>query len=148
MNTAYDRFFKHHSAKPTFKKKINKNSFTINGKSSLRFDQDFIKNKKFYLPKYHKPLNIQWSQNFNHLNVSSVTISKEPSGKYFISFLVKENINNHLNKNLNPKISIDLGLKTHVKIYYAKMTKTHQNFKNMRVEDFFEDEMMDVEKEV
>ncbi len=125
LNTAYDRFFKHHSAKPTFKKKINKNSLTINGKDSLRFDQDFIKNKKFYLPKYDKPLNIKWSQSFNHLHVSSVTISKEPSGKYFISFLVKESIQNK-KTNLNPKISIDLGLKTHVKIYDGKTFQDQQ----------------------
>ena len=94
LNTAYERFFTGKSAKPTFKKKLNKNSFTITGKDTLKtcFATDFVKSKKFYLPKTKKALNIQWSQNFNHLAVSSFTVSVNPSGKYFISFLVEKEI--------------------------------------------------------
>ena len=115
LNTAYDRFFKGKSGKPQFKKKLNRNSFTITGKGSLHFDKDFTKNKQFYLPKYNKPLNIKFSREFNHLAVSSVTISQEPSGKYFISFLVEEELNT--TKPINHKVSIDLGIKTHAKVY-------------------------------
>ena len=94
LNTAYERFFTGKSGKPTFKKKLNKNSFTITGKDTLKacFSSDFLKSKKFYLPKTKKALNIQWSQNFNHLAVSSFTVSVNPSGKYFISFLVEKEI--------------------------------------------------------
>ncbi len=115
LNTAYDRFFKGKSGKPQFKKKLNRNSFTITGKDSLHFDKDFTKNKQFCLPKYNKPLNIKFSREFNHLAVSSVTISQEPSGKYFISFLVEEELKQTIAK--NHKVSIDLGIKTHAKVY-------------------------------
>ena len=37
LNTAYDRFFKKTSKYPQFKKKLNRNSFTITGKASLHF---------------------------------------------------------------------------------------------------------------
>jgi putative transposase len=121
LNTAYDRFFKGFGGYPQFKKKINKNSFTILGKNSLHFDEHFLKNKQFYLPKYKQPLNIKFSREFNHLAVSSVSISQEPSGKYYISFLTEENIEikpveNELN-NHQQKTSYDLGLKTTAKVY-------------------------------
>ena len=126
LNTAYDRFFKKTSKYPQFKKKLNRNSFTIAGKASLHFDKDFIHNKQFFLPKYKKPLNIKWGKGkafrpFNHLAVSSVTISQEPSGKYYISFLVNESIKvkpviNEGN-NTKQKVSYDLGIKTTLKMY-------------------------------
>jgi putative transposase len=121
LNTAYDRFFKGLGGYPQFKKKLNKNSFTITGKGSLHFDEHFLKNKQFYLPKYNKPLNIKFSRKFNHLAVSSVTISQEPSGKYYISFLIEENlepkeVKNQSNNN-KQKTSYDLGLKTTAKVY-------------------------------
>jgi putative transposase len=68
LNDSYSRFFKGQSAKPQFKsKRDNHNSFTITGKNSLHFDKDFNKPgkpgkpgfKKFYLPKYDKPLNMK-----------------------------------------------------------------------------------------
>jgi putative transposase len=121
LNTAYDRFFKGIGGFPQYKKKLNRNSFTITGKGSLHFDENFLKNKHFYLPKYAKPLNIKFSRNFNHLAVSSVTISQEPSGKYYISFLVEESIQakevKNQSNNIQQKTSYDLGLKTTAKIY-------------------------------
>lgn len=125
LNTSYDRFFKQQSAFPQYKKKFNRNSFTITGKNSIHFqlkNKLDINNKKlsidnfeYYLPKYDKPLDIRFSRSFNHLAVSSVTISQEPSGKYFISFLVEEEITTIVPT--NQKTSIDLGLKTNAKIY-------------------------------
>ena len=119
MNDAYSRFFKKQGNKPQFKsKRDNYNSFTITGKDSLHFDKDFNTTKKFYLPKYSKHLKIKFSREFNHLSVSSITISQNPSGQYFISFLVEENIKKKQAN--NDKCSIDLGLKTHAKVYDGK----------------------------
>ena len=135
LNTAYDRFFKKTSKYPQFKKKLNRNSFTITGKASLHFDKDFIHNKQFFLPKYKNPLNIKWGKgkdfrSFNHLAVSSVTISQEPSGKYYISFLVNESIKVkpviNEDNNFKQKVSYDLGIKTTAKIYQGKIN----NFDN------------------
>lgn len=124
LNEAYYRFFKGLTGKPTFKKKLNTNSFTITGKNSIHFDKDFAKNKLFLLPKYHKPLNIKWGKGkafrlFNHLAVTSITVSLNPSGQYFISFLVKEEV--IYKQATNKKCSIDLGLKTTAKIYEGKV---------------------------
>lgn len=148
LNTAYDRFFKGHAGKPQFKKKLNRNSFTITGKNSLHFDEKFNQTKKFYLPKYNKPLNIKWGKGksqrfFNHLAVSSVTISQEPSGKYFISFLVEEEIKpkNSSKYNVNNKVSGDLGLKTNAKIYDGK------EFYNFNLPDLLKDIDKKISKE-
>jgi putative transposase len=115
------RFFKGLGGKPQFKKKLNRNSFTITGKNSLHFHKDFLKNKQFFLPKYDKPLKIKFSRDFNHLAVSSVTVSQDPSGKCFISFLVEENLIKkeviNVNKNFQQKTSYDLGLTTTAKVY-------------------------------
>jgi putative transposase len=131
LNDAYSRFFKGQSGKPQFKSKHhNHHSFTITGKNSLHFDKDFNKNNLFYLPKYDKPLNIKWGKsnkaknkttkrNFNYLAVSSITVSQNPSGQYFISFLVEEEITS-VNP-INDKTSFDLGLKTMAKVYDGKI---------------------------
>ncbi len=135
LNDAYSRFFKGLASKPTFKSKhLNHNSFTITGKNSIHFDSDFTKSDKpgfhkFYIPKYDKPLNIKFGKSnkagnksterkFNHLAVSSVTISQNPAGQYFISFLVEHEVNSV--KPINDKLSADLGLKTTAKIYEGK----------------------------
>ena len=172
LNTAYSRFFTKKAGFPTYKKKLNRNSFTITGKDSIIFrskqstinndlniventniqpsknkivnhNKNTIKNKhklnhrhltpstknknlsinsfNYYLPKYEKPLNIKFTRDFNHLAVSSVFVSQEPSGDYFITFAVKENITTKpvVNSNLNSeqKTSFDLGIKTTATIY-------------------------------
>ena len=136
LNNAYDRFFQGQAGKPQFKsKRDNYHSFTITGQKSIHFDKDFNKPgsegfHKFYLPKYKKPLKIKWGKSnkagtkstqrtFNHLAVSSVTVSQNPSGQYFISFLVEETIQPIQAK--NGKVSLDLGLKTHAKVYNGKV---------------------------
>lgn len=136
LNNAYDRFFQGQAGKPQFKsKRDNYHSFTITGKNSIHFHKDFNKPgsegfHKFYIPKYNKPLKIKWGKSnkagnkstqrtFNHLAVSSVTISQNPSGQYFISFLVEENIQPI--QATNEKVSLDLGLKTHAKVYNGKV---------------------------
>ena len=151
LNTAYDRFFKKTSGYPQFKKKLNRNSFTITGKASLHFDKDFIHNKQFFLPKYKKSLNIKWGKGkafraFNHLAVSSVTISQEPSGKYYISFLVEEGIKVkpviNEDNNSKQKVSYDLGIKTTLKMYQGTIYNNidinnnfdnEQNIKNNKI---------------
>ena len=136
LNNAYDRFFQGQAGKPQFKsKRDNYHSFTITGKNSIHFHKDFNKPgsegfHKFYIPKYNKPLKIKWGKSnkagtkstqrtFNHLAVSSVTVSQNPSGQYFISFLVEETIQPIQAK--NGKVSLDLGLKTHAKVYNGKV---------------------------
>ena len=171
LNDAYDRFFKKTSAKPTWKKKINRNSLTITGKDSLHFDKDFVNNRRFRLPKWKEPLNIQWSDGlcirkdklknksyktaklgnrlnkkapfiFNHLLVSSVTITKEPSGKYYISFLTEKTIHKKENNsnNKNPVITaIDLGIKTTAKVYSSNINSKKGFYKDIDLPDLIKE---------
>ena len=126
LNHAYTNFFKkckNNSIKnkgyPQFKKKLNRNSFRIVGKNSIHFNDD----GSFTLPKFNKPLNIKFSRTFNRDKVSSVTVTKEPSGHYYISFLSQDNYQRLPSK--NNKVAFDSGIKTNLSVYDG--TK-HQGF--------------------
>ena len=103
-----------------------------------------ISNFEFYLPKHKKPLNIKFTRDFNHLNVSSVFVSQEPCGDYFISFSITESINTNLvnNENNNPhqKISFDLGLIT------TAMTYNGVEFKSMNIPDLIKQVNLKIKK--
>lgn len=69
-------------------KVINLNT-TYNKAFKFRFYPD--DDGSFTLPKFNKPLNIKFSRDFDRSKVSSVTVTKEPSGHYYISFLSQAN---------------------------------------------------------
>lgn len=116
LNNAYSNFFKkvkNNSPKgklgfPKFKKKNNRNSFKIVGKKSIHFNE----NGSFTLPKFNKPLNIKFSRDFDRSNVSSVTITKEPNGHYYIVFLSEDNYKRLPSK--NERLAFDSGIKTNI----------------------------------
>ena len=89
---------------PNFKKRGGRNSFKILGKASIHFNKD----GSFTLPKFKKPLKIKFSRGFNKDKVSSVTIIKEPSGHYYISFLSEDNYKRL--PSINNKIGFDSGI--------------------------------------
>lgn len=118
LNDAYSRFFngKGKLGFPQFKKKSNRNSFTITGQNSLHFDS----NGHYTLPKFDTPLKIKFSRDFPRDKVSSITVSKEPSGHYYISFLV-----NYEHQKLipnNKKIAFDSGIKTTATVFNLEQT--------------------------
>ncbi len=102
LDTAFKNFFQGRAKYPTFKKRGSKQSarYTTSG---FRW-----KDEKIWLAKMESPLNIRWSRPFNG-TPSSVTVSKDPAGRYFISILVEESIN-PLPVNTR-MVGIDLGLK-------------------------------------
>ena len=55
-----------------------------------------------------QPLKIKWSRKING-QPTTVTISKDPSGRYFVSFLVEEELEQW--EKTDEKIGIDLGIK-------------------------------------
>lgn len=106
LDKAYKNFFRNKSVGfPKFKsKKINKFSYTTNNQNGTIY----IKDNRIKLPKLKTMVKIKQHRQFKGL-IKSATISKNPSGQYFISILVDtENI--QLPKNDN-KVGIDLGLK-------------------------------------
>lgn len=102
LDTAFKNFFQGRAKYPTFKKRGNKQSarYTTSG---FRW-----KNGQIWLAKMEAPLNICWSRIFTG-TPSSITVSKDTAGRYFVSILVEESINPFPVN--NRRVGIDLGLK-------------------------------------
>ena len=102
LRVAYNQFFKKGSGFPKFKKKGIKDSYTTNNqKGTVSVTKNTVK-----LPKIGH-INAKFPDKINGL-IKSATISRKPSGKYFVSLLV-ETIVNELPKTQS-NIGIDLGL--------------------------------------
>ena len=128
LNNAYNNFFRKCKNKsnykgklgyPQFKKKHHRQSFRIVGKNSIHFNHD----GSFTLPKFNKPLDIKFSRDFDRDKVSSVTITKEPNGHYYISFLSQDNYQRC--SSINNKLAFDSGIKTNISTYDGNK---HQGF--------------------
>lgn len=102
LRSAYNTFFKQGSGFPKFKKKGQRDSYTTNSqKGTVAVTNNTVK-----LPKIgHIPA--KFPNKINGL-IKSATISRNPSGKYFVSLLV-ETITHSLPKT-GSNIGIDLGL--------------------------------------
>lgn len=101
LGASYSEFFKKRKGYPKFKKKSNRQSFTLMN-NSFRF-----KEGEFYIAKSKEPLEVKFSRALPSAP-SSCVISKTPSGKYYVSFICEyfpEKTNG------SGKIGIDLGLK-------------------------------------
>ncbi len=102
LNTAFVNFFKGKSKYPKFKKKNNRQSAQYAPNAFTWGDG------KLTLAKMSQPLKIRWSRYFEG-EPRSVTVSKDPSGRYFISFLVEEELEQW--SPAQEGIGIDLGVK-------------------------------------
>ena len=106
LQTAYNNFFKKPDVGfPKFKSKKNNHcSYTTNNQGGNIYVSDrYIKLPKIGLVRIKK------HREFDGL-IKSVTISKVPSGKYFVSILVKQNEIEKLPE-CNTTLGIDLGVK-------------------------------------
>ncbi len=102
LNTAFQNFFQGKTKYPKFKKKSNPQSAHY-APNAFKWVEG-----KLTLAKMSQPLKIRWSRYFTG-KPKSVTVSKDPSNRYFVSFLVEEEL-----EQWSPgteEIGIDLGLK-------------------------------------
>ena len=99
LNSAFINFFKGRTKYPKFKKKSNKQSASY-ARNAFSWEDG-----KLTLAKMSKPLKIRWSRYFEG-EPKTVTISKDPSNRYFVSFLVEEELEQW--KQTEGKIGIDL----------------------------------------
>lgn len=103
LQSAFTNFFAGHAKYPNFKKKANG--------GSARFTRGAftLKGKDLYIAKCDRPLAVRWSRQLPaYCDPSSITIRLTPSGKWFVSILVEEDI-----KPLTPataQVGIDLGI--------------------------------------
>ena len=102
LNTAFINFFAGRSKYPRFKKKNNRQSAHY-APNAFKLEEG-----KLTLAKMSQPLKIRWSRYFTG-QPKSVTISKDPSNRYFVSFLVEEDLEQWQPR--TEEIGIDLGVK-------------------------------------
>lgn len=116
LDTAYHNFFKKRADFPNYKNKNSKQSFCV--PQSIR-----LENNNLFIPKFKDPIKVVVHRKFNG-TIKQCTISKSPSGDYYVSVLV-DTI--HL---IKPKtglvVGIDLGIKDFV------ITSDGYKYKNNR----------------
>ena len=102
LNTAFQNFFKGRTKYPKFKKKSNR--------QSAHYAPNAFKwcDGRLTLAKMDRPLKIRFHRCFEG-EPRSVVVSKDPSNRYFVSFLVEEELT-QWNKT-DAEIGIDLGIK-------------------------------------
>jgi putative transposase len=106
LDNSFQNFFKGRASFPNFKKKQNKQSFQLPQSVTVDF-----KNNSIDLPKFKEPIKAILHRSFKG-DIKTVTISKTPTNKYFVSVLV----DNHIEipkpiKSINA-VGIDVGIKT------------------------------------
>lgn len=106
LDKAYKNFFRDKSVGfPKFKsRKTNNYSYTTNNQKGTVYIED----GKIKLPKLKTMVKINQHREFEGL-IKSCTVSKTPSGKYFISILVDTEVKELAQ--LQTQIGIDLGIK-------------------------------------
>ena len=107
MNTAFENFFKCRADFPKFKKKGK-------GKQSFNIPQSInINDDKLIIPKFKKGIDIVLHRPFKG-EIRQATISKTPTGKYFVSILCEtvemEKQSNPINEETT--VGLDLGIKS------------------------------------
>lgn len=106
LDNAFTRFFKGQSDFPNFKKKSNGGSFNIPQNVSLE-------NGKLIIPKFKKGIDIVLHRPIKG-TIRQATISRKPTGKYFVSILCETGKQNKPKAKIKESttVGIDLGIKT------------------------------------
>lgn len=104
--SAYERFFKGLGEFPKFKKKGQRNCFSV-----PQFFQVDPSNNVVSIPKLKTPIKTKFHRSLKSVKkMNSLTISKEPTGKYYVSINVEdEDISS---SELKAEVGIDLGIKS------------------------------------
>jgi putative transposase len=121
LDNAFTRFFKGQGDFPQFKKKSEKQSYNLPQSVFIDFE-----NNKLIIPKFRKDgINIVLHRTFKG-EIKQATISKSPTGKFFVSVLVdnKKEIPTKAVIKENTTIGVDLGIKSFL------VTSNGQEFNN------------------
>ena len=103
LESAFRNFFEGRAKYPTFKKKRGRQSATY-ASSAFKWDGNALT-----LAKMDAPLDIRWSRPLpQDAKPITITVTKDPAGRYFVSFLVEEDFKP---LPISPQmVGIDLGL--------------------------------------
>lgn len=105
LDNAFTKFFKGQHNFPSFKKKSNSGSFNI--PQSIR-----LKNSKILIPKFKEGIDIILHREIKGV-IKNATISKTPTGKYFVSILCETGEDTKLKEAIKESttVGVDLGIK-------------------------------------
>ena len=117
LELAYTNFFKKRAKFPKFKSKHSKNSFTVPQAAS-------VAGGRLFIPKFKEGIKCRVHREIKG-KVGKVTITKTPSGKYFVSVFTEEEYITPLKKT-GKSIGVDMGLKDFL------VTSDGETFKNNR----------------
>lgn len=133
MDSAYQKFFKEHTGYPKFKsKKDNKKSYKTNNNVNKGVATIRIEKNRLRLPKIGM-VRIVYSKEITG-KIKSVTVSQDPSGKYFASILFEAEYE-YLPKS-NNSVGIDLGIKD------LLITSDGEKFENIRTTKKYENKLV------
>ena len=102
LEVAYTNFFQKRAKFPKFKSKNSKNSFTVPQSAS-------ISGCSLFMPKFNDGIKCRVHREIKG-EIGKVSISKTPSGKYFVSVFTEEEHETPLEKT-NKHVGVDMGLK-------------------------------------
>ena len=121
LDTAYQGFFNKRTKFPKFKSKHNKNTFTIPQFVSVKKD-------RLYIPKFRE-LGIEMVMERKIKGtIKHCSISKTPTGKYFVSILTEQEYI-PVSKT-NQSVGIDLGIKDFLVLSNGTKIKNHRFLKH------------------
>jgi len=106
LDNAFTRFFKGQGDFPKFKKKSNGGSFNVP-------QNVYLENSKLIIPKFKKGIDVGLHRPIKG-EIRQATISRTPTGKYFVSILCETGETNKPKVKIeeNTSVGIDLGIKT------------------------------------
>ncbi len=108
LDKAFKAFFKGISKYPKYKKKTNRQSFRV--PQFFNFTDNLL-----YLPKMGKGIRMEVHREFPRGKVKQLTVTKTPTGKYFVSLTVDDEkempAKVKITNNTDKSIGIDMGLK-------------------------------------
>ena len=125
LDTAYVNFFRGNAKFPRFKSKKNKNSFTVPQFAKLQ-------DGRFYAPKFKEGIKVNVHREVKG-EIGKCTLTKTPTGKYFVSILSEELYKPK--EKTGAICGIDLGLKDFV------ITSDGIKFKNNKYTKQYEKEL-------
>jgi len=130
LETAYINFFKKRTKFPKFKSKHSKNSFTAPQFAS-------IDDNRLFIPKFKEGIKCRVREIKG--KIGKVTVSKTPSGKYFVSVFTEEGYTTPFEKT-NKSVGVDMGLKDFL------ITSEGEIFKNNRYTRKYENKLASMQR--
>ena len=130
MDTAYVNFFRGNAKFPRFKSRKKKNSFTVPQLAKLE-------DRRFFAPKFKEGIKVNVHREVKG-KIGKCTLSKTPTGKYFVSILSEEQY--QPKEKTSAVCGIDLGLKDFA------ITSDGIKFKNNKYTKQYEKELAKAQK--